>query len=978
MVYKEHYVELFINGRQVEIKNQNSLNLRINNVIFNPTKTFTNQAEYSFSFNIPSTPTNDEILEYANVLSKTNKFHTRYSAEVYADGTLIFVGSLTIKGYNSEDKEYECNLVNIKVNSLEEIFGDAVLSDIPWEVEFNGVSTINQVNADSSTDYFFPLVSYGVFQKDYVSKDEVSATYTSKFDIDKYNKWWLDSFYPSLKVVETMKRAFEWKGYNVGGNIFHDPQLNSIYASCNLSNEQIPMYNLGNPLFGKLNLTTTISTTNNSSYNQDLTFPYYRVQGAVNAGIGANDIEYNWDAINWWNMLGSGTTLLSDSYMYDPGEKLIVIPYSGWYKITMSANCTLSGQGTTFKAYQWYNTFYQGDEFRKQEMDLIRGLSEITPVEIQLIKNYDSDIELIKGRKNRRYATGNPYQTEYHYEGGTYTSSTAPNVSEWETDFPHQALFGAQSPTRTDSIVVSTTSSVRGGVFSRGSGTVNSTQNTENAGGNRRAGSFGNGDYMNGDSGSGSRPDGRTYSVNTSGYMHQYGQVMPYDQAVSEGFICGFSSLYGGTVAVQRNGYSWSRMSSTQNKIFANVKGMDMVKISGNTSITEPTEYCKNSYANAPTSYCTATESTLNGYVTCCVWLERNDIIEPVLIQRDYEGQKYDVNASLSLTIEAISERSYAELKSDSSFGYTTQTELPTLLNLTNFANNETKVSDWIENIRKAFNLVIYQNGPFIDISTNQGIKKNLNYAVDIDDRVNSNEAESEYISYPKSMAVKYKIDVDEWGFEKTVPNNHINDADWKEWGDSGYTVIQLSDDTYETSEQTTQTQFSYTYYDNFNWKEVDSGGTEVSANTKTIRIPVIEKSQYMADGYGYDEAMKHDGFSFTQRFWYRQAPSTEYVWSADNMHQKIYLTYPKNYIDDFNLSYKNNEKSILTEYFNCVPLLASNYVKVDAYLSPQEYMSIKNGAMVKFDSDLHYISEISGYDCTGQNPTELKLIKKI
>ena len=33
-----------------------------------------------------------------------------------------------------------------------------------------------------------------------------------------------------------------------------------------------------------------------------------------------------------------------------------------------------------------------------------------------------------------------------------------------------------------------------------------------------------------------------------------------------------------------------------------------------------------------------------------------------------------------------------------------------------------------------------------------------------------------------------------------------------------------------------------------------------------TITIPVIEKAEYMAEGYG-DEAMKHDGYSMTQRF---------------------------------------------------------------------------------------------------------------
>jgi hypothetical protein len=50
----------------------------------------------------------------------------------------------------------------------------------------------------------------------------------------------------------------------------------------------------------------------------------------------------------------------------------------------------------------------------------------------------------------------------------------------------------------------------------------------------------------------------------------------------------------------------------------------------------------------------------------------------------------------------------------------------------------------------------------------------------------------------------------------------------------------------------------------------------------------------------------------------------------------------------------------------------------VEAYLTPEEYESIKGGALIKFDSDIYYVSEISGYDCSGHNPTTLKLIKKV
>lgn len=119
MLYREHLIELYINGEKVELEDQKSLNLRLNNVLLDPTKVSNTQADYSFSFDIPSTPRNDRIFDYANNLAKENKFHTRWNADVYADGMTIFKGSLTINSF--KDKKYNCNLVNVKTYSLEDI-----------------------------------------------------------------------------------------------------------------------------------------------------------------------------------------------------------------------------------------------------------------------------------------------------------------------------------------------------------------------------------------------------------------------------------------------------------------------------------------------------------------------------------------------------------------------------------------------------------------------------------------------------------------------------------------------------------------------------------------------------------------------------------------------------------------------------------------------------------------------------------------
>ena len=989
MISSRHYIELWVNGKMVELEDQDSLGIRLNAVLFNPTKVTTTKSEYSFSFDVPSTPNNDRIFNYANNLSRLNKFHGRYTAKVVADGDEIFNGSLIIEKYDASKKMYSCNLVNVKTNTLEDIFKEKKLTDYKWMIDYSGATTINAVNNDMSSKYYFPFLSYGVFQKDYVSSDQVGNTYTSKFLIDKYCKFYHSSFFPSINVSEEIRQLFEKEGYTVNGSLFTDPWLSNVYSSVNLNDEQVPMYNVGNPLFGKVDISfhwdnkssvlsdnTTTSKIGNGGIVQDLSYPFYRVDGRMtdlSQFHGDTSIVYNFDKILLYGMLDSknnkSVTVTSNtkSYMYDPNEMVIVIPTDGWYKITFECrNIKLDKSTTTFKAKQWNATYNSKDAFEKREMTITKDSFDTCPLEIQLVKNYDNNVELIKGDTNIVYETGNPNDKTYTIKGNGYTGSTQDNRYEWRTSFPHQELQGATSPTKTDNIVTTVISNQNSGFGNQSLG-----------GGFNGGGSFGNGGF-------GNRPGVTSPSSSSSlsskykslGYVSSDG-MFPYDQAVSTAFICGYSSMGSECVSVMRRGYSWSRLSSVYNKIFATVSGMTLLYAESGKTKEKATEYQTNTYKNASHTL-TKTKSGNNGSfsVTCLTYLKRNDIIEPMAIQRDYEGQRYAYSLDGRLTVQAITNRGEEALRSDKYFSASSPTEFPTQLNLFDFTNNETKASDWISNIQKAFNLEIKTEGNTVTIDVKKTPNSRIGYAVDIDDRINQYEAESEYISYPRSMSVKYKINKDEWGFEKTVSQDHINDADWYDYGDSGYTVIQLNDDTYETSSQDIQTDFSYTYYDIFKFKNVDINGNE-GTDEKLILLPVIELSQYMADGYGYDEAMKHDGYSLSQRFWFRQQPSTDGVYLHDNLHEFVKFSIPTNHLDDFNLSYKDSEKSILTEYFTCNPMLDSNYVNVDVYMSPSEYKDIKNGSFVHFDSDLYVVSEMEGYDPSGIDKVSLKLIKK-
>lgn len=969
MLYKSHYIEIYINGELLELESQNSLNLRLNNTLYNPTEIGSSQAEYSFSFDIPSTPSNDKIFDYANCLDKPSKFHQRRDAEVYADGQLIFEGTLLVNGY--KNKKYQCNLVSVKVYSLEDIFGDAVLTDIPWYKEFSGVTSINSYNS-GNTDVVFPLISYGVFQKTPKFSDEVANDYTPKHDLDKYNKWYMESFYPSLNMLESIKKAFEWKGYYVSGDVFSDDYLKNVYMSCNLADEQIPVYNLANKRLGEVDLTVSFSTTGTSGYNQQLNFPYYRVSngragfhGANVQIVGKTYEAYNFDEVVLYDLLSSGSTTVNHpSYMYDPNEKCIVIPADGYYKIEMTVTTTLNTSTPTFTAAQHKITNDGGgDDIEFKDITgITKNLYETCPIEVQLVRNYSDNLELIKGKWNKQYVNGNPTQSTYTLNDRTYN-----NINEWQTCFPHEDAYQSSIPTKTEGLTLSNTPSYFGG---------------ENTGDRRTIGEGGSRTNPR------TRATNRSYSSGNYGYVYANNQIMAYDPAVSEGFICGFSSIgvqnNQGVRAVIKNGYSWTKSNTTLNEDFYYEPGyLHLFRSSGDTGTIEEqsSSFNQNTYPNSPTYYMYAQPTHMAGGLSCMVWLNRNDILELFQVHRYYEQENgvavyYGAQTTVDLKITAASPRSYNMLRSID-YGYYSESEFDKDLKLSNFLNKDVTVASHIQSIIDAFNLEMTQNGKNVWINRKKQVVNGLPAVVNLDNRTNANEAETSNIEYPSSMAIIYKTDVEEYGYWLTIPEAYRNEDDWEKYGDSGYTVIKLSDDNYNVDSAEKSLNYSYTWYDNFNWKEVDSGGTENSAQTPTLlTIPVISKYEYMAEGYSYDESMKHDGYSLSQRFWFKPEKTDTFVWTSSYPTEKVDIYVPKNIYNGLNLSYKTGEISILSNYFNLRPYLSSNYVDVEVYLTPDEYWSLKNGGNATFDTELYAVVNIEGYDATGANKTKLRLMK--
>lgn len=938
MIQNNTTLDILINGQRVDILDRSSINLRINNVVYNPTEIKSTQAEYSFSFNLPTTPTNNKIFDYANELAKVNKFKNTYNCEVYADGVLIFSGSLIIQSIKKGF--YNVNLVNIKINTVSEIFGDMMMNELDWKIPFNGTASINTYNADSSSKVIFPLVSYGVFQKKPASTEYDYNNYTGKFQLDKYNKWYYESFSPSPNLLEIVRRLFEQKGYTVQGDIFQDSIIPNLFMSTNLANDQIPTYNLGEPNLGSASIYTVFSNYVNKNTGEaryanflehSLGFPYQKVIGQTE--------QFNFPSVDIYDLWSDSNSNIiitggSQHYLFDDFSNCIVIPADGLYKITMYVDITLPTQ--TLKAQEYINS----DD--TVIVNLNNSLKDDMPVEIQLVKN-NNECELIHG----------PLQWEF-------TKGDRTKINTWNTAYPHEALYSSVNPT-----------------------VVNANYSSGSTSNRRRGGTFDVPRSGGGTSGTGRRPSGNSNTSQSGyrgrrsdaflGYMPKPGELLAYDPWVNGDFIMGLSTLSGGTPAIIKNGYSWNKSVADKYNSRYDEQGYWRLDRKYNSDyIYTQTGFNKNTLKDSPANHCNLIEDKrMIGKVSGIVELQRNDVLMLKALTRHWTTKSGDVyynfDVTVDLDISAYSPESVESLDYENR-GWNSPTEFDIDLQIGQFLNKETKVADFINNFLKEFNISFVNEGKVVYLNKQQLNINGDTYAINIDDRVLNSDGEAQVIDYPSSMEVKYKIDTEEWGFETTVPPDKLNSPNWKDYGDYGSDKIVINDRDDEQGEEV-QLNTSYCWYDDF--KILNDKDEEIG----TINIPVISKFSYMIDGYSYEDSMKEDGKGLALRYWFRGKNTGFSVLVNGKYPVNIYDT--SNSLDGVQLSYHNRDNTLLPKYFNLSPDLSGNYVSINCYLTAQEYTLLKNGANVIFDSDVYIVSEIQGYDVMGLNMTELLLVKK-
>lgn len=932
-------LEILVNGNYIDISEE--VNVRLNKRIYDPSKINQSQEEYSFSFNLPITPTNQRVFDYANIVEKSNKFTRRYETTVYSDGKILFNGTLRISSI--ADNYFKCNLVVLKQNSLEDIFGEDKLNVLNWDADYDGIESVNETNADSSTKYFFPLIGYGAFQK--IPKEEYNSgqikIYSGRYEIDDTNLFYYSSFLPSANYLEVVKRLFNQYGYQVYGDVINNQNIKPIYLSTSLGEKQDLKWPYGKPKFGSCKVKwnwqnryrgTGRGTTAGivaSQYN--LTHRYDLVDGK----------NFNLDCVNVWDIWMDANRNDYRKHTEDTAaqtykdwnlwidhdgdnlwrENCIIVPTDGLYKITLKANMEL-----VHTQDETASVWVSGEEER-QDRKLGENFTD-KPIELHLVRN-TANMELIHGYDGQ-------ISSVYPHEKPTPATQLSPDENPQPTQDRGDASIATGSTDRDRS---------------------NNWRGSGNAIGRNES------ETVIGDTETEESLDGEI------GYLPLRGYTMAYDAWVNPDFICGFSTI-GSCPSTIKSGYSWNSRHSEKQYSKSNVEGYYNVTRKNGIDWMEWTDYNKDSYPEAPNNYFYINSDTkATGSVTVLTWLNKNDVLMLKAVQQSYKDSRDNLGIPIQYTMRIDGEMSieaYSPYKADLvDARYKNDTKFNKNLNIGDFLNEDVKISDFIQTFINTFNLSYSQIGNVVYLNSNKMDFSDNGKPIEMDNRVAVKDLTISKIDYPKNIEIKFTNSSEEEGFYKSVPYNKVELKDWENYADIGSEKVPLTNDE-DAQDLSTTINMSYNWYGDYK--------LSMDGQDKNITIPVIAKSELMIDNYKDDEAMDDDGLSHTIRMWYRGEPTTDYV--VTNSGEKVYITTGVEKPELMELSFNNKPNTILTNFFNIKAWPSSDIVEFEAYLSTEEYLKIKKGTSIRLNSDRYIVIEIQGFDCNGKNRTKIKAQK--
>lgn len=285
------------------------------------------------------------------------------------------------------------------------------------------------------------------------------------------------------------------------------------------------------------------------------------------------------------------------------------------------------------------------------------------------------------------------------------------------------------------------------------------------------------------------------------------------------------------------------------------------------------------------------------------------------------------------------------------------------VINLIGFLQQDMSVDSFINNFCKAFNLRLSMSGvDRFSLDVKQQRVSRPSGFIDLDNLASVRDSRNTSLGLPSLYRLGFTVDKEEEGYVRTIGEDGVGD----DGGGDYYTGSVTGDILDERSD------FSYNWF-----KRVRKSAEGVEY---AFDLPIISNFSVWEPSQLYSQAMLESFTDLAHRFWYYDGllndtgASFTFGGRDDFRIAKVSNILPARSV----LNYKDIPYSILNNFFTLLIGGSSHYTEVEGYLSPIQYGQMDGTHLARFNGDMYFVAEISGYDPTGRNKTKILLIRMI
>lgn len=189
------------------------------------------KGDYTLSFALPGTPTNDAYFAtFGDPSTIGSVWATNYEAKAWVleNSDILIQGSLKLERADFKNNRYVVAVSGV-VFTIKYLIGDASMSEIDFSDLAFGPGDIRDTwdGTWNGGHLIFPIhdfgTGYGLYKKVDTGNELIDITVTTHPII-------LDQLIPSIRLNEILRRMFTGKGLAVSGSWFDEPNVEQIYV----------------------------------------------------------------------------------------------------------------------------------------------------------------------------------------------------------------------------------------------------------------------------------------------------------------------------------------------------------------------------------------------------------------------------------------------------------------------------------------------------------------------------------------------------------------------------------------------------------------------------------------------------------------------------------------------------------------------------------------------------------------------------